>query len=599
MSYSFLITTGVDATCSIPVGNAHNNATATLKRKNSSLTSTSIVGGKATFTIPKARVNEFAGDYTLTIDNKLVQRGEITLVDTTPDVSENLKALVDTKYTLPVGGVSVNDINTTSLDALYTPATTSNQLRVDSLQTVNDQNLSRAKAAAAHSDSTTFVESWSNLNAWTPNTASNASVSNGKLYSTGAGANSGLNHSWSVSATGRSKIAVPVTLVAGGTAGSVIVGVSNDTAGAAPSGGVTFTRGIQFSNASSTINKYDGNNGTVAATSIGTWTAGTWNVIISVDENGLSIVAVAADGSKEVQAKWTRAQIGTINNITVFNSDSRTTTGHYINPLVARSSLSSTLSAEMSTQRTVVWNSINGNNIRIAFPPNYDSRIPAPVVLYTHGSTGNELSPAVQGGPTTAVANALNAAGCIVASTVGKSAAASPANPGDEWGNQSILDSVVALYRYIRDRYAIGPVVIWGQSMGGLAALLTTANHSIPGIAAVMLNEPVCSLSAAFTGGTFGAGIKDAYNLAANGSDYASKTAGHDPMLFPPAAYRGIPMWLSTSNGDTYVPPADHVNKIVTKLTDPVVYMGTGQHGDVSMFPATAQANWLKLILGL
>jgi len=469
-------------------------------------------------------------------------------------------------------------------------------------RTTYDSTRSVAAARAAWDDWPAFTESWANLTAWTTQATPGVQVSGGVLYSTGSqGSGSGANHAFPVTSTGKFRFVLQVKAVTGATSGSLIVGINPDAAGAVPTAGAAGVRGFQFTSAGDIIaltNPIVPGTTTPAAgnVTVGTYTTQYYTITFTGDGTTLSAVITNADGSGEYMAKWAQNS-NAINNLYVFCSDSRALTGHGIGPLGARKSFSTlppSAAVEDRAARTVMWTSPNGStNARIALPPGYDSRVPAPLVIFCHGSGGSEQSVTGSSGNYQSVAAALNSAGFIVASTTG--------TPADEWGNQSVLDSIYSMYTYIRDRFALGPVVMWGGSMGGLAALLTVAEGRIPGIVALMLNQPVCNLAYVYANG-FTAGVKAAYGIASDGSDYATKTAGHDPMLKPGTAYRGLPVWVSYSAGDTAVPPAQNATPFLN-LVRPYArsiteYVGTGNHSDPSMFVPAIQKEWLLRQIG-
>lgn len=81
MSYSFLLTSGITNTPVVPVGTANNGQVARLNRKGSTLDSVGTVSnGKATFSIPAARVIEFAGSYSITVQGAVVQTGDVDVI---------------------------------------------------------------------------------------------------------------------------------------------------------------------------------------------------------------------------------------------------------------------------------------------------------------------------------------------------------------------------------------------------------------------------------------------------------------------------------------------------------------------------------------
>jgi pimeloyl-ACP methyl ester carboxylesterase len=262
---------------------------------------------------------------------------------------------------------------------------------------------------------------------------------------------------------------------------------------------------------------------------------------------------LSTDTTVEYRSKFAR---NTVNNIAVFNSDSRNLTGHSVGKIGVRKATVTV------TPRTGLeglapspnWTTVGNANMRVALPTTYDSRKPAPVVMMFHGNGSNETHFAdhVAG---KAVANAFLAAGYIVVS------AANGPNVST-WGAQAGLDAYYTAYQYVRDHYAIGPVVFYGNSMGGIESLLTLAERRIPGVVAWVGTVPVCNLSANYVGALnaqlFKPTIATAYGIAGDGSDYAAKTVGHDPVLKAGSAFRGVPMWVLVATDDVAVIPSEN-----------------------------------------
>jgi hypothetical protein len=117
--------------------------------------------------------------------------------------------------------------------------------------------------------------------------------------------------------------------------------------------------------------------------------------------------------------------------------------------------------------------------------------------------------------------------------------------------------------------------------MGGLESLLTVAENRIPAVAWAG-TVPVCSLDWAAHDGLFGGLVRSNYGYQADFSDYASKTAGHDPLLKASSEFFGLPMYCISATNDTTVPPASNwtpfaalVNGTAFELTTVQV---TGDH---------------------
>jgi hypothetical protein len=76
--------------------------------------------------------------------------------------------------------------------------------------------------------------------------------------------------------------------------------------------------------------------------------------------------------------------------------------------------------------------------------------------------------------------------------------------------------------------------------------------------------------------------------MAADGSDYATLAAGHDPNLLKASVFRGLPMSFYASTGDTVVPRAGNTDALAAKVagvaSESDVIACIGNHGDLSHF---------------
>ena len=132
--------------------------------------------------------------------------------------------------------------------------------------------------------------------------------------------------------------------------------------------------------------------------------------------------------------------------------------------------------------------------------------------------------------------------------------------------------------------------MLQGQSMGGLVALLLLSGGLVPALGAAMI-EPVTNLANMYAG-TYQAAIKGAYGIAADGSDYAAKTAGHDPNLLANTKWAGKWFLFIASAGDNTVSKANNTDAFRTLIAGHVreagLILATGDHGNASEFNAQA-----------
>ena len=52
--------------------------------------------------------------------------------------------------------------------------------------------------------------------------------------------------------------------------------------------------------------------------------------------------------------------------------------------------------------------------------------------------------------------------------------------------------------------------------------------------------------------------IRLAYGIASDGSDYAAKTAGHDPILLDPRVFGGVPMYVVVATDEEALDQSRH-----------------------------------------
>jgi len=430
-----------------------------------------------------------------------------------------------------------------------------------------------SKSLAAAQTAETFVEKWADLTAWSSTTF--AQVSAGRLFAVDGGSNggnSGANHAFSLAA-GETLRAVFNVRTPGNTAaaGGVIVGVSEDAPAAAFTAGAAKVRGVYFRS----DGIYPFTAGSQGAQFVAMPSAATnWIVFLTVDESWISVTLRQVGSTSEYRQKWARGSLAT-GNISVFNSDARGAAGASVGLIGVRKG---TVTVEPRTGiegqvPSVHWTSVGNAGMRIALPLNYDSRIPAPLAILFHGN-GSDETHWQSNGLGSSIANALSAAGYIV---VG---AANTPNVST-WGAQAGLDAYVAAYRFVRDHYAVSGVVVYGNSMGGIETMLTLAERRIPGIVAAALSVPTFSLANNHANTNFTGTIRTAYGIASNGSDYDTKTIGHDPALMQPAAFRGIPIYVVIATDDAAVDPTGNGEALVTRLSDSnplTVIRATGGH---------------------
>lgn len=244
-----------------------------------------------------------------------------------------------------------------------------------------------------------------------------------------------------------------------------------------------------------------------------------------------------------------------------------------------------------------------GEKVRWRFPPGYDGRKAYPLVIMSHGASGNADTFSGGGGEPTYGLLGLRLtrdAGCVTVST-------EAAPIGSEMGNDAMIVANVRSYLASLDRFPVSCVFLYGGSMGAVSALNTALAQIIPGVVGIMINQPVIGLRAVYDATNLRARVTDAYALGTYpDANFATKTGpsavakfGHDPLddRVPATAFGGIPIWIEHSLDDTTVPSGSHALPFIDKFEDftPItVYTGTGNHGEPTQFPIDDQIAWVK-----
>lgn len=269
---------------------------------------------------------------------------------------------------------------------------------------------------------------------------------------------------------------------------------------------------------------------------------------------------IATSGSTPITVTYTpSSQTGSPHTISVTASPTLGT-----NP--------ASLSYTVVAYTTVSTVSPNGQALTILVPVAYSATAGAHLLLYAHSNNGSSSE-------FTTRANANWAAFLDDCIAKGYIICGSALN-GNNWGNDASLASMVDMYAYLVTHYRCLKTLLWSQSMGGLASLLAVNDDRIPRVKGWMGVLPVCNLADMFdsNSGTYASGIRTAYGIASDGSDYAALTAGHDPVLLSDLdafANKGF-MWISSPD-DTVVNEAAN-STAMHDLIEATAYEATQLH---------------------
>lgn len=403
---------------------------------------------------------------------------------------------------------------------------------------------SQSRAYAEWSDQTVYSDLFADLSGWTGSSPTVMQVSGGAVFGNGAGANSGMCHGITA-AVKKFRCVTTVNYISSANADGVAVGICDSSAGAAPSAGLANCFAIYLSqNGMKQIL-----NGVITAhENTNPLTTGVYVITISQDDNYTSIVAKLAGGgaNTEYAIRIPRGQLSA-NNIVIFNSDSRLLSGSSIGPLAVGVNSTATLQQTGIVDgqyHGVVWTGGTNADYRIATPVGYDSRKPKPAVLLFHGLGSTERSWASDVNYF-AISNALLTAGFIVISAARRSEYGT-------WGNANAQAAYSEAYRYLVLNYNVSCIACLANSMGGIEFFNSLASGSIGVPTCFVGTSTTANLAACFASPTLTASIKSAYGIAADGSDYAAKTAGYDPILKGSKNFLGIPqLWLCATDDAT------------------------------------------------
>ncbi|MCW2496059.1 hypothetical protein [Jatrophihabitans sp.] len=373
--------------------------------------------------------------------------------------------------------------------------------------------------------------------------------------------------------------------------GTLAFGFDNQSTTAPPPTGTNSYRGLAFDTAGDLVAIDPAGAGTTTLASA--VAAGTWGFAYASDGTTLVGTATAPDGSTTYSYSWTIAAAfagAGIKNIRLLNTDA--TGSDYISGFTASYQVPSTgpdVAGYTGGQLTMRDST---HRIAARLATNWDSRKVYPTVLALHGADGNALTFA--GGSGTGHYDAL----ALAFAKAGFNFFSTEADPiGQEWADDDIVEGELETWQYAMNNFAPGPIFLYGGSMGALGTLVTMASRVIPGVAGIILNQPVCSLRAAYDSTGLRAGVTQAYGLGAYpDAGYAAATGpsatckyGHDPLSddMPPWALGGVPILVEHSPDDTTVPDADHFTPFVAKFgayNEITVLEGEGDHGAAGQF---------------
>ena len=230
---------------------------------------------------------------------------------------------------------------------------------------------------------------------------------------------------------------------------------------------------------------------------------------------------------------------------------------------------------------------VNKTDNRLMLPDYRNNNMaPPPLLVYTHGAGQSAENVRENGKMGEITWRALRDGYAVCAHDFG--------GPYT-WGNDTALTAYRDYMRELLTLYPFGPVIVIGESMGGLNSLNAIARHYVPAAAWVGI-YPVCNLTYMHSV-NFTDSINAAYNIQGDG-EFGVKTSGHDPMLMEPGTWGAMPAYITASDGDTIVKKAENADKFAQRLrkggSQVTLIASTGDHGDTSNFNWDAIKQFLE-----
>lgn len=152
------------------------------------------------------------------------------------------------------------------------------------------------------------------------------------------------------------------------------------------------------------------------------------------------------------------------------------------------------------------------------------------------------------------------------------------------WANNAALTDIVNVHAWVNAIWPVRDTLLHGESMGGLTMLVLASKDMIPTIRAVASIDGALNMRHAYdnTAQAYGSQIRAAYGIAADGSDYAAKTAGHDAVLLDMTTFNGLHLFIEGSPNDVHIPKAQNADVFVANLGANAEVLatrtGTGTH---------------------
>lgn len=237
------------------------------------------------------------------------------------------------------------------------------------------------------------------------------------------------------------------------------------------------------------------------------------------------------------------------------------------------------------TTGTTAWTrfaaTVAGDGVLIYVPTGAD---PTVVVSMMHGAGPDETWPDDEPAPSRDFA--LNQGWAVMGANAG----------GVSYASDTALDAWDAAHAWAGAVWPIDDVILYAASMGSQLALIYAAQERHPGIRGLALVDSLMNLQWYWdtAPSEYRQAIKDAYGFT-NDADYATATAGTDPMLLPTTTWDGMNMWVSWSPNDGTILPSQNTTPFLPRASgaDVDVYQGSGVHSAPANFAPSVVNPWM------
>jgi pimeloyl-ACP methyl ester carboxylesterase len=154
---------------------------------------------------------------------------------------------------------------------------------------------------------------------------------------------------------------------------------------------------------------------------------------------------------------------------------------------------------------------------------------------------------------------------------------------GQHWGAPSSRFTIRRIVEAYRGAYGTQHTVVWGWSMGALAAMNYAADRVDPTLRGVIASGPALNLAHCYTtvqGGIYAPEIEAAYGFSGY-DELAAATDGSDPVLRNSFAYRDLRYRIYVSPDDGVIDIPNHAQPMLARLseaTEAQIELGSGNH---------------------